>query len=45
MKIEHRNETAEPGKDLSHLDKRRRYAAIIVAFAGTFVWFFKILFF
>jgi hypothetical protein len=45
MKIEHRNKSADPFKDLSSLQRRCLTAAVILAFAGIFVWFIKILFF
>ncbi len=45
MKIEHRKKAADPFKDLSPLQRRCLTAAIILAFAGIFVWFLKILFF
>jgi hypothetical protein len=45
MKIEHRKKAADPFKDLSPLQRRCLNAAIILAFAGIFVWFLKILFF
>lgn len=45
MKIEHRKQVVDPLKDLSTLQKRCLTAAIILAFVGIFVWFFKILFF
>jgi len=45
MKIEHKKKAADPFKDLTTLQKRSLTVAIIVAFAGIFVWFLKILFF
>jgi hypothetical protein len=45
MKIEHRKKAADPFKDLSPLQRHCLTAAIILAFAGIFVWFLKILFF
>jgi hypothetical protein len=45
MKIEHKKKAVDPFKDLSTLQKRCLTAAIILAFAGIFVWFLKILFF
>jgi len=45
MKIEHRKEATDPLKDLSKLQRRCLVAAIVLAFAGIFVWFLKILFF
>jgi hypothetical protein len=44
MKIEHKK-SVDPVQDLTILQKRCRTAAIALAFAGTFVWFIKILFF
>jgi hypothetical protein len=45
MKIEHKKNVIDPFKDLSTLQKRCLTAAIILAFAGIFVWVLKILFF
>ena len=37
------NET-DPYKDLSPLDKIMRRVAILVAFVGVFIWFYKVVF-
>ena len=44
MKIEPVKRT-DTYKDLTSLQNTTRILAIIVAFIGTFVWFFKIVFF
>lgn len=44
MKIEHKK-AVDPLKDLSKLQRFCLVAAVILAFAGIFVWFLKILFF
>jgi len=45
MKIEHKKATTDPLKDLPPLQRKTLAIAIIVAFAGIFVWVIKILFF
>jgi hypothetical protein len=45
MRIEpSKNENVDRFKDLSPTHKATRWVAIIMAFVGVFVWFFKILF-
>ena len=45
MKIEPKNTAPNPLDELTPLERRCLRVAIILSFAGVFVWFFKILFF
>jgi hypothetical protein len=44
MKIEHKKAAHDPYDDLTPLEKNCLKVAIVVSFAGIFVWFVKILF-